>query len=66
MAERCRCGHEGVTVLKEEVVKPLENSSKGCIYSCVRAKWDGTSSGYFGVNLKVTGKVFTLVLRMFS
>lgn len=30
-----------------------KNSSKGCIYSCVRAKWDGTSSGHFEVNLNV-------------
>lgn len=32
-----------------------KNSSKGCIYSCVRAKWDGTSTGHFGVYLNVTG-----------
>lgn len=50
MAERCHCGREWVTAVKEEVVKPLEKQFQSCIYSCVRTKRDGMGSMHLKIN----------------
>lgn len=57
VAERCHCGHEGVTVVKEEVVKLLEKQFQGLysIYPCVRAKWDGVQCTWGWIQWKFWG-----------